>query len=128
MTDKKERTPAQKAAQFVKGKSGNPAGRTPIPADVKEAAKAHTVTAIETLVNIMVNGKNDASRVGAANAILNRGWGAPKQTVDVDVTHKQDWSALLNALDAHTEAKTMLAAQDQPLVIEAQIMDAEKAD
>ncbi len=108
---------------FGKGKSGNPAGRTPIPADVKEAAKAHTVTAIDTLYDIMVNGKNDASRVGAANAILNRGWGAPKQTVDIDVNHTQDWSAMLNALDAHTAAKALMDTKSDPMVIEAKVIE-----
>lgn len=99
------RTPAQKAAQFKKGSTGNAKGRTPIPADVKEAAKAHTMTAIETLVDEMKHGKNGASRVAAATAILNRGWGAPKQTVDVDVNHKQDWSAMLDALDSWNKSK-----------------------
>ncbi|WP_018898909.1 hypothetical protein [Rhizobium sp. 2MFCol3.1] len=106
-----ERTRTQTAAQFQKGKSGNPAGRTPIPPDVKEAAKAHTMTAIETLVDEMKNGKNGASRVAAATAILNRGWGAPKQTVDVDVNHKQDWSAMLDALDQWNAGKQLTQAE-----------------
>lgn len=121
------RTPAQKAAQFQKGVTGNAKGRTPIPADVKEAAKAHTMTAIETLVDEMKHGKNGASRVAAATAILNRGWGAPKQTVDVDVNHKQDWSAMLDALDSWNKAKE-IAHSETVQVIEAMVIEADKID
>lgn len=130
MTDKKERTPAQKAAQFQKGNSGNPAGRTPVPPEVKEAAKAHTMTAIDTLVDVMLNAANPSARVNASIAILNRGWGQPKQSVDVDVTHKQDWSALLNALDAldaHNAAKA-LPEVHTPIVIEGILIEAELAN
>ena len=112
---------ALKRGAYKPGQSGNPKGKPAIPEDVKEAAKAHTLTAINTLVDIMLNGKNDASRVNASVAVLNRGWGAPKQTVDVDVNHKQDWSALLNALDAHNAAKALSQGKDEPLVIEAEV-------
>lgn len=121
------RTPAQKAAQFQKGTTGNAKGRTPVPADVKEAAKAHTMTAIETLVDEMKNGKNGASRVAAATAILNRGWGAPKQTVDVDVNHKQDWSAMLDALDQWNAGKAVTGNVDSPILLEGYIIE-DKAD
>lgn len=122
-----ERTRTQKAAQFQKGRSGNPAGHTPIPADVKEAAKAHTMTAIETLVDEMKNGKNGASRVAAATAILNRGWGAPKQTVDVDVNHKQDWSSMLDALDQWNAGK-QLTQTETVQVIEATAIEVIEAE
>jgi len=118
LTAKKQATPAQLAARFKKGQTGNAKGRTPIPQDVKEAAKALTVQAIDTLRDVMLNGRNDASRVNAAVAILNRGWGAPTQTLDVDVNHKQDWSALLTALDAHNAVKQLTAEENAPLVID----------
>lgn len=110
--------------RFQKGQSGNLNGRPAIPPEVKEAARAHTLLAIETLVDVMKNGKNETSRVNSAVAILNRGWGAPTQTVDVDVTHKQDWSALLNALDAHNAVKT-LTQSEAPLVIEGEVIPAQ---
>ena len=118
---------ALKRGAYKPGQSGNPKGKPAIPEDVKEAAKAHTLTAINTLVDIMLNGKNDASRVNASVAVLNRGWGAPKQTMDVDVNHKQDWSALLTALDAHNAAKALSQASEEPLVfegvVEAQLLE-----
>jgi hypothetical protein len=123
------KTPAQKAVGFQKGKSGNPTGRPPVPPEVKEAAKAHTLLALETLVDVMRNGKNDASRVGAATAMLNRGWGAPTQTIDANVNHKQDWSSMLDALDqwgaakaiAQTETATMIEGN----IIEADVIEAD---
>lgn len=77
---------------------------------------------LEVLVDVALRGKNETSRVNAAVAVWNRAWGAPKQSVDVEHTHKQDWSALLNALDAHNAAKA-LTTPDQPLVIEGQLIE-----
>ena len=72
-------------AQFVKGQSGNPAGRPPVPPEVREAAKAKTVEAIETLASIMRDDKAPAAaRVSAATALLDRGHGRPAQSVQVD--------------------------------------------
>jgi hypothetical protein len=117
------RTPAQKAVGFKKGVSGNPKGRTPVAPEVKEAAKAYTTLAIETLADEMVNGKNGASRVAAAVAMLNRGWGAPTQTIDANVNHKQDWSSMLDALDQWNTGKA-LTQSEAPMVIEGDVVDA----
>lgn len=69
---------------FNKGKSGNPGGRPKEVGEVKELARQHTVEAIETLVDIMKHGDRDASRVSAAEAILDRGWGKPSQAIEHD--------------------------------------------
>lgn len=122
-----ERTRTQKAAQFQKGKSGNPAGRKPDTEEVKqekrdatELAKCYTVEAVQALVKVVRTvddpKHNAAAVVNAANSLLNRGWGAPKQTVDVDVTHKQDWSSLLAALDERKVANALTKAQTVPLI------------
>jgi hypothetical protein len=54
-------------------------------ADVKAAAQAFTAEAVETLASIMRASESDAARVAAANAILDRGHGKPKQSIDADV-------------------------------------------
>ncbi len=55
-------------------------------ADVKALAKAESETAIRTLVDVMKDAKAPpAARVGAANSILDRGWGKPQQTVEANV-------------------------------------------
>lgn len=72
--------------RFAKGVSGNPTGsmgRASI--SVRDLARAHTETAIATLVAILTDVEAPHSaRVSAAEAILNRGWGKPAQPVDGD--------------------------------------------
>jgi len=68
---------------FKKGQSGNPGGRPKALVEVQEAARAHTLTAVETLAVICADGTAPpAARVAAANAILDRGWGRPTQSVE----------------------------------------------
>lgn len=70
---------------FQKGQRGNPSG---LPKDIREVialARSHTVTAIEALAEIA--GKASApesARVSAANALLDRAWGKPKDTVALE--------------------------------------------
>ena len=54
-------------------------------ADVKEAASVYTASAVAILAEIMQDPEHPAAaRVSAANALLDRAHGKPKQTVDVD--------------------------------------------
>ena len=67
---------------FEKGQSGNPGGRPKAAGRVRELAQSQTENAIATLVSVMENAKAPpASRVAAATAILDRGWGKPVQPV-----------------------------------------------
>jgi hypothetical protein len=52
-------------------------------ADVKEAAQAYTVEAVEALVAIMRDSESDAAKVAAVKELLDRAHGKPKQSVDV---------------------------------------------
>ena len=65
---------------FKKGQSGNPGGRPKEVAEVKALARAHTITAINTLVKIAKSDKaTDAARVSASVALLDRGLGQARQ-------------------------------------------------
>lgn len=56
------------------------------PTDIRSLARNHTARAIETLQGIMDQPKAPpAARVAAACALLDRGWGKPNQTVDMNV-------------------------------------------
>lgn len=54
---------------------------------IKAAASEYSDKALETLAEIMAGVEHPAAaRVGAANAILDRAYGKPKQSMDVDAT------------------------------------------
>ena len=55
---------------------------------LSELAKAYTEEAVQTLVDVARNGRTDAARVSAANALLDRAYGKPavkqeQETVDL---------------------------------------------
>ena len=74
---------------FKPGQSGNPGGRkrkSDADRRVEELARALGEDAIKTLASIMRSAKAPASaRSAAAQAILDRGFGRPRQTQDVTV-------------------------------------------
>ena len=63
--------------QFLAGHSGNPSGRPKDEHQVAELARSYA-EAIETLVDLMRNAKEDRVRGTATQALLDRGWGKPK--------------------------------------------------
>lgn len=50
-------------------------------ATLSELARAHTATALGVLVKVAKEGESESARVSAANAILDRGYGKPSQSV-----------------------------------------------
>lgn len=68
--------------QFKKGNPGG--GRPKLPEEIRDAARAASPKAIETLIKIMDNDDcNDGERIKAAVAILNRAYGTPAQSVEI---------------------------------------------
>jgi len=66
---------------FVKGQSGNPSGRakkTPEMRRIEDLARQHSEEAIMALLDEAKRGRGP-SRVTAAVAILDRGWGRPME-------------------------------------------------
>jgi hypothetical protein len=91
----KDPTKHKNAATWGKGQSGNPGGRSPRIGPNGETAaqlaRMHTADAIETLAEVTNNKKAPAiARVAAANALLDRGWGKPKELVELDASVKND--------------------------------------
>lgn len=73
---------------FAKGRSGNPGGRPKEHGDIRELARKHCPRAIAVLVEIMEHGEREQARIGAAEALLDRGYGKPAQEIQLagDIT------------------------------------------
>ena len=67
---------------FKKGQSGNPGGRPKEVAEVRRLAQEHGPAAIERLVELMAS-ENERTAVAACEAVLNRGYGRPAQSLTV---------------------------------------------
>ncbi len=68
---------------FQPGQSGNPGGRPKDNAVVRDLAREHTLGAIKALADALED-ENSRVRVTAAEALLDRGWGKPAQTIGGD--------------------------------------------
>jgi hypothetical protein len=68
---------------FPPGKSGNPGGRPKGNGEVRELARQYTAAAVEALVTSL---KDPRTRVAAACALLDRGYGQPEQAIASHVT------------------------------------------
>ena len=53
---------------------------------LSELAKTHTEAALETLVDVARNGRTDAARVSAANALLDRAYGRPTTLQHIEIS------------------------------------------
>lgn len=71
---------------FKKGQSGNPGGRPKVVAEVRDLARQHTTTAIETLAVLAVSADSDTAKVAACKELLDRAWGKAPQELKADVT------------------------------------------
>ena len=72
--------------KWKQGESGNPGGRPAGYGDLRELARTHTETAVQTLVDIMCDSDAAPSaRATAASSLLDRGWGRPEQSISASV-------------------------------------------
>ena len=87
------------AVAFVKGQSGNPGGKSKVLVDgrtLTDLARDHTEKAVKSLVAVLDNAEaTDAAKVSAATAILDRGWGRPKQDLGIEMKPDEASAALL---------------------------------
>jgi len=84
---------------FKPGQSGNPGGKSKVLVDgrtLTDLARDHTAKAVDALVKVLDNAEaSDAAKVSAATAILDRGWGRPKQDLGIEMKPDEATAALL---------------------------------
>lgn len=81
-TGKKPRGPGRR---FQAGQSGNPAGRakkTDEERDLEALCRERTPDALAVIERIMTSGENERNQLTAAQIIIERGYGKPRQAVE----------------------------------------------
>lgn len=76
-------------------------------AEIKAIAQPYSAKAVETLAQIMQTSDSDPARVSAANAILDRAWGKPSQSVAHSGT---DGGPIKHIVELSDDALTAIAA------------------
>jgi hypothetical protein len=90
----------------------NPGGRPKADHSVTDLAREHTPEAMEKIVDLMRNGETQKIQFDAAVYIVNRGWGTPHQSVDMNVLFVREmykWP-----LEKVREFRNVYAASLQP--------------
>ena len=122
---------------FVKGHSGNPAGRPKRPpefapnTDDPDGADRRTVgnlviearkfsgLAVDTLVELTKDNHTDSTRFAAATALLDRGYGRPAQSLDLHLSADAITKRLSDMTDAELAALEARMIAAAPIVLEA---------
>ena len=85
--------------KFRKGQSGNPGGRPKIVAEVQELARQHAPAAIAELGRLALKARNETTRVAAIRELLDRGFGKPRQGLEITPSTINPVQQLLDEID-----------------------------
>jgi hypothetical protein len=69
---------------FTPGASGNPGGRPKAASVIAIEARKHGLAMVAVLNSIARKGKSEQARIAAATALLDRGYGKPAQSVELN--------------------------------------------
>jgi hypothetical protein len=86
--------------KFRKGQSGNPGGRPKVLGEVQELARQHAPTVIVELARLALRAKSETARIAAIRELLDRGYGRPRQAIEVSVPADNPLQLLLDEIDA----------------------------
>jgi hypothetical protein len=107
--------------RWYKGmESPNKRGRPKQPktvAEVRELAREKTGAMIEVLGRVALNPKAPfAARVAAASQILDRGWGRPHQSMDINHGAKDGLATLLDEINGRFQVRAIEGATIRPVL------------
>jgi hypothetical protein len=88
--------------KFRKGQSGNPGGRPKVLGDVQEMARQHAPRIIVELARLALKAKSETARIAAIRELLDRGYGKPRQAMEVSVPADNPIQLLLDEIDARS--------------------------
>ena len=86
------------------GQSGNVAGRPPAAVDIAALAREHGPRCIAVAVELL-NDPDSRVRLAAVVALLDRGFGRPRQTIETEISDST------NPLKMHYDAARLVSAQ-----------------
>ena len=89
---------------FKPGQSGNPGGRPKAEGVIRELARSHTAEVFERLMDIVRAGEDERSVVAACIAVLDRAWGKPAQSLEVDARHQWSGEEIVLVTSAYARA------------------------
>ena len=92
----------RRKVRFRKGESGNPGGRPKVLGDVQELARQHAPRAIVELARLALKAKSETARIAAIRELLDRGYGRPRQAMEVSVPADNPLQLLLDEIDARS--------------------------
>lgn len=105
-------SPRDKLGRFRSGTTGNAGGRPSLPPDVREALEAGSLRAAQRLVDLL-DSKDERVALMAANAILDRLYGKPSQSLDTSVKQENIGAAHLSALMEISERRRLYLEAEQ---------------
>lgn len=90
--------------QFKKGVSGNPAGRTPQPQEVRDRAALYSLDGVERIYHLMNHSKNEMVQYKCAELLISLQVSKAAQKIDVDVDVKHHVSDIMARAAAARQA------------------------
>jgi hypothetical protein len=97
---------------WQKGVSGNPQGRPPAAIDVAELARKHGPKCVD-VISRLLDDDDPKMRLAAATALLDRGFGKPRQEVSNDTKDERSFT-FLHLVAARASGEQLRAAINQP--------------
>jgi hypothetical protein len=100
-----------RSTSFQPGRSGNPGGRPKTEVDIAAMARIHGPKCIQVIVG-MLSGEDHKLRLAAAVALLDRGFGRPKQEMDINSNSTIE----LHLVAARAISSTLIEQQSTPAI------------